>query len=105
MHSFLWSRPQIQSESDWVLLHQSINHVAIAPVGILELTSRSCSMQDSLLGKTIDDFSPLVTCVAPSSTINANQKEGSFQFTSSLISLCSATKIWLQQQSLTTYFW
>lgn len=55
MCSFLWSRPQTQSEND--------SHSTVTPVGPLCLASQYCSMQGPVMCKTT--LSPSVSCIAP----------------------------------------
>lgn len=50
IHSLLWSKSQMESESVWLLLD---SHAAIAPVGVPWQTGQYLSIQGPLLGKSV----------------------------------------------------
>lgn len=52
---------------------------AVEPIDISCLAGQDCAMQASLRSNTTDGVSSPAACRAPSSTINAIQKRGSFQ--------------------------
>lgn len=64
-------------------------HAVIAPIGISSQGGQYFSIHDPPLDNTIDDFTPQVTYVTLSGTLEANQQRGgTFHVSSSLISLC-----------------
>ena len=50
IHSLLWSKSQMESESVWLLLD---SHAAVAPVGMLWQTGQCRSIQGPLLAKSV----------------------------------------------------
>lgn len=58
-----------------VVGHSNDIHATIVPVGMSLQIGDCYSSQDSQPGKIGDCFSPLVTCIAVSSTMKSRQKE------------------------------
>lgn len=54
------------------------SHSTIVSVGIACQSDHSCSSWGPQLGKTTDDFSPKVACMALANTVNAGQQGGNF---------------------------
>lgn len=68
------------------------SHITIAPLGTSCLMSHCCSRRSLQLSKIVDEFSPSVAHILPSSIRKEHQQGGSSQFTSSMISRCPATQ-------------
>lgn len=83
-HKFLWKEERIRSESSWLHPYKLCFILSIVKPC---LECQKCSMQDTPLGVTTDDVSLPASCIAPSGIMNASQLEGSFQLSSSFISL------------------
>lgn len=52
--------------------------VTIAAVGASYLEDQNCRMQGPVMGKTLDNFSSQVNCIAPSSIMESSQKGSVF---------------------------
>lgn len=85
----LWNRSPVPSESE--RLYSNL-HTTIAPAIASFLKAQYCSTQGSLLGKTLDYFSPQWP-TAPSGATKASPQKGKFGISSSFMSLWLWNKI------------
>lgn len=83
-HGFFLIERALNPRRRW--LFYSSTCATIAQVNIFCQASHYCSSPESQLAWTTVYFSPLVACIAPSSTIKGNQQHWSFQVISTSLS-------------------